>query len=278
MKVVFEYRDYRQYLKDYYQEEKKKPIFSYRLFAQRGSITNPVLLKLVIDSKRNLTKSTIQKFSNALQLSKSESDYFEYLVFYNQAKTSQEKQVYLEKLQGIGKRINVFFLSRDQYEFYHTWYHSAIRELAVFMKWESDYMKLGSALHPPIKPREARRSIKLLLKLGLLQRKKDGDYSQSQPTISSGPIHEDVTLAIRRLHKEWAKLGLEALENTPQSDRDITGTTVGISHKNFNRITQEIREFRKRIMSISTEEPQIDRVYQLTVNFFPLSKNISGRE
>ena len=63
MKSIFEYIDYRRYLKDYYDFQKKtKKYFSYRFFAQKAGINSPILLKMVFDGKRNLSRKTLEKF------------------------------------------------------------------------------------------------------------------------------------------------------------------------------------------------------------------------
>jgi uncharacterized protein (TIGR02147 family) len=93
MKPVFEYIDYRRYLRDYYAENKKsKKYFSYRYFSSRAGIKSPVFLKLIIENKRNLTRPMIEKFCKALDLNNKEALYFRHLVLFNQGKTAQEKQ------------------------------------------------------------------------------------------------------------------------------------------------------------------------------------------
>ena len=64
---VLKYIDYRLYLREYYTDRKKNQRgFSYRWFNQKAGFSSPVYLKLVMEGKRNLTKSSIAKFSLAL--------------------------------------------------------------------------------------------------------------------------------------------------------------------------------------------------------------------
>jgi uncharacterized protein (TIGR02147 family) len=52
---VFDYRDYRAYLRDVYQSRKSSEYgFSYRAFAKRAGLSAPNYLKLVAEGQRNL--------------------------------------------------------------------------------------------------------------------------------------------------------------------------------------------------------------------------------
>ncbi len=62
MDKIYEYSDYRQYLKDYYERNKAyNASFSYMYLAQKARINSPSFFKSVMDGKRNLTSGTIVK-------------------------------------------------------------------------------------------------------------------------------------------------------------------------------------------------------------------------
>ena len=128
---LLEYQNYREYLKDYYNEQKRtKKYFSYRYFAQKADINASAFLYYVIEGKRNLTKKSIIKISTAIGHTKEEAEYFENLVFFNQAQTIAEKSMYYTKIVEHRKTVDIKIVGEDQYEFYSKWYHSVIRELA----------------------------------------------------------------------------------------------------------------------------------------------------
>ncbi|NLD99936.1 MAG: TIGR02147 family protein, partial [Fibrobacter sp.] len=56
MKRIENYSDYREFLRDFYQDRKKRlPIFSYRYFCIKAGIKSPTLFKEIVDGSRNLT-------------------------------------------------------------------------------------------------------------------------------------------------------------------------------------------------------------------------------
>ena len=85
MKNVFDYNNYRQYLRDFYHEKKRNnPYYSYRLFSRLAGFKAPNLLKLVMDGDRNLTDESAAKFTRGLGLRGGDAQYFVTLVYMNQ--------------------------------------------------------------------------------------------------------------------------------------------------------------------------------------------------
>ena len=108
MANVFEYQDYRRYLKDYYSFQKsRKKYFSYRYFSQKAGINASAFLYYIIEGKRNLTKRSIERISNAIGHSDEEKQYFENLVFFNQAKTIEDKAKYYSKIVDCRKHLQL---------------------------------------------------------------------------------------------------------------------------------------------------------------------------
>ena len=59
---VFEYLDYRTFLRDHYTASKQlKPQYSFRYFSRRAGLSSSNFLKLVMDGKRNLGAETVAK-------------------------------------------------------------------------------------------------------------------------------------------------------------------------------------------------------------------------
>ena len=66
---VFEYLDYRAFLRDLYLERKERGRgFSYRAFSRRAGLKSPNYLKMVIDGIRNITPAMAERFARALGL------------------------------------------------------------------------------------------------------------------------------------------------------------------------------------------------------------------
>ncbi len=276
MKSVFEYLEYREFLKDYYEARKKtRRGFSYRAFADICGMSSPVFFKLVIEGDANLSEKSIKKISDALKFTAKEEKYFSALVSFNQAGEFSLKEYYLNEMIKALDDSAPYVLNTDQYDFYKNWYNSVLRELVPNIDFKGDYLYLGSLLIPKIKIRKTKKALKLLEDLKLVKKKQDGSYEQNERIISTGP--EISSIAVRNLHYQMAELARDSLDAVPPEERDMSGMTVGISGESFKKIKYEIAALRKRISSIVAEDPVVERVYRLNFYFFPLTEKIPGR-
>lgn len=268
---IFEYQDYRIYLQDYYSEQKNtKRNFSYRSFSERAGINAPSFLFYVISGKRNLTQTTILKISQAIGHSRDEADYFESLVFFNQASSINEKSHHYGKLIEIRKPLDIAVLDKDRYEYYSKWYHSVIREVVTFFDFKGDFARLGAFLVPSISASQAKESIKLLEKLGFIEKDSQGLYHQTQNLIQSkvGAVN---AFTIEKFQIEMLQVAIKAYDNIEISKRMMTSTTFSISKSTFELFKVRIRELQYQLMEMARIDSSADAVYQLTTNLFPIS-------
>ena len=136
---IFEYVNYRDYLKDFYKHEKSaNPNFSHRYFVKRAGFSSPVQLYRVTEGKRNLTRESIHKFVQGLGLGKREQQYFEILVSFNQAKGPEAKRYYLELLNNMRKEKVGTPLDEGKFEYLSKWFYPAIRELVYLQDFHDD--------------------------------------------------------------------------------------------------------------------------------------------
>ena len=75
--LVFEYLDYRSFLKDMYAYRKRRdPVFSYRYFSGKAGFASPNFLKLVIDGQRNLSHTSMLKIAKGFGLKGNEMEFY----------------------------------------------------------------------------------------------------------------------------------------------------------------------------------------------------------
>jgi uncharacterized protein (TIGR02147 family) len=271
MEEIFNYSDYRKFLKDYYESNKSRnPAFSYRYLSMRAGINSAPFYKWIMEGTRNLTKSTIMKTCLALKLKDREAEYFEDLVFFNQAKSVKEKNVFFDKLIALQKARNVKKITPDQYDYFSQWYHCAVRELVTFPEFNDDFQWLAKKLNPPINAEQARHSVNLLLQLGFIKKEASGRYIQTEPVVSTGhgiKAHQVVQFQIAML-----RLAIDAYDRAKGEEGLMSSTTFGISKDSFELFKKKIRELRSQLLEIARADEKPEHVYQLAINFFPLSR------
>jgi uncharacterized protein (TIGR02147 family) len=278
---VFEYTDFRKYLSDFYDDKKKgNPRFSYQVIANKAGIKNKGFIYNIINGHKILSKSNIFKLSRALGHNRHEAEYFEHCVAFNQTSDATERKNILEKMTGIkdvGKGAGgAQLLRRDQYEFVSNWRHVAVRSIIGMYGFNGDYKKLARMVNPPITVPQAKHSVQLLEKLGLIKKGKDNDFTIAENGLTTGT--DVMNVAFQNFHLDCADLAKRAIAVYPLSMRDMTGLTLGISRESYERIRKEIRIFQDAVMDIANADQASDRVYQLNFHFFPLSDIPSEKE
>jgi uncharacterized protein (TIGR02147 family) len=267
---LFEYFDYQKYLHDYYQEKKRgNPCISFRFLGNRLHLDPGFLLK-VIQGKHHLAEKSIPHLCEYLKFSPREKEYFEMLVRYNKAKTASEIKLYFEKLLQLqcsrAKPVQEF-----QYAYYQKWYHSVIHALLSIHVFAGNYKELASLLSPAIRVPEARSSIKLLLKLGIVKQNEDGSYAPVQAFLTSGEKWHSV--AINTYQQESIRLSREAVDRCPRETRDISTVTVAVASRDLPEIRERIRQLRQAILALENEH-KADVVFQINIQAFPVTKVI----
>ena len=276
MKDVLEYTSYRQYVADYYADKKAKSAFTWQEFAQRAGFSSPVYLKYVSEGRFNLSEDATTRVAAAMSLMGFEQEYFVEMVKLDHAKTDEEKKSIFNRMLAIADVHKVRILEGDSFRFFENWKNSVLRELAPAMPGAKP-LALARACRPKITAAEVSESLSFLVKADLLQKDKDGNYSQTEQSITTGPM--TVTpVAVRGMQRQMGEFALDAIEGVPQSERHFSGLTLGITREAYDEIVQEIAEFRKRIIAIATREPTTDEVYRLNVQFFPMTKKSVGKK
>lgn len=271
MKSIFEYGNFRTFLADYYAEKKGlKPNFTYRFIARKVGFKSAGHFTQILKGQINLSSDMIAKFINFLNLNKKESEYFELLVRFDHAGTLEEKNRLIERMSEF-KQVPVKVINPDQHELYKKWYYLAVRDILSFYPFKGDFVGLARLIDPPIKPAEARRAINLLIRLGLVEQDDAGVYRQKDTLLSSGT--ETASVALTNYAVEMLDRAKESLTRLGKGERHIGGAGFAASPETFEKIQEEVRAFKRRILSLAGSDNAPSRVYHVNIQVFPLSKD-----
>jgi len=272
MASVFEYSDYRHYLRDYYEAMKaRNGALSYRYLSQKAGINSSAFFPQVIDGSRNLTKQSLLKVCRALDLQGPEAEFFENLVFFNQARTVEEKNHFFERLVAVQSKARDVQVPPDRFDYFAQWWHPVVREVATMRPWGTDWEGIAALLHPAITPEQAKGSIELLLELGFLRRK-GRHYVQVDPVLKAGSAFHDHRIV--RYQIQMLRLASEAFDRTKGADRSTAATVLGISRSTFDLFVKKSRQFRSQLQEMSRVDAEADRVYLLTMSLVPLTQPV----
>jgi uncharacterized protein (TIGR02147 family) len=267
---VFEYVDYRAYLREFYSDAKKnRRGFSHRAFSRRVGLGSPNHLKRVMDGERNLTLEMAARFAQALALAGEAADYFVQLVRLDQAKTSVERSAAFDKLSTFKAYRRTRKLDLAHAAYHSTWYIPVVRELAGRKDFRAQPKWIAERVLPRIKAAEAQAAVETLLELGLLTRGNSGKIEQSEPLLTTGP--EMPSLHIARYHRMMMQKAAESIDLVPSERRDISAVVLLLSESGIARIKRRMQRLRRELLELSLAETNPTQVVQMNFQIFPLS-------
>jgi uncharacterized protein (TIGR02147 family) len=273
MKPIVEYKDYRAYMTDFYEERKRTSAFTWREFAKIAGFTSPSYLKLVCDGKSSLSRVTMNRVAVAMGLVGYEVDYFEAMVNFGNAQKDDVKKAYLDRMMAISVANKIRVVDEDAFEYYDSWKNPVVRELAPMMPGAMPG-DIAKACTQEISALEVRKSLRFLEKAGFLKQTAENVYEQTEKAVSGSK--EALPLAIRMMHREMGRLGIESIDQFGSAERNVTGVTLGVNREGYEEIVKELDACRKKIISIAARCGTLDQVYRLNLQFFPLSKKVKG--
>ncbi len=267
---LFEYLDYREYLKAWFEAAKQtRAGMSYRLFSKRAGLKSTNFIMLVMQGKRNLSDKAAKMVAKGLKLSKEESEFFRYLVLFNQAEAHNDKALYYEQMLQFRQYRKHRPISQEEYAYCSQWYHAAIRELILDPDFDGKPTWIAERLGNRISREEAAESLKLLQKLNFVQRTPSGRWQQQDVTLTAGS--RVVSLELFNYHLSMMALSPQLLESLPGQRRDMSAVTMGIAAGRLPELKKKLQKFRKSLLKFSAEAADPEEVVQVNLYMFPLT-------
>jgi uncharacterized protein (TIGR02147 family) len=253
---IYDYLDYRGFLKDRFLEIKKKnPLFSYQSFSRLAGARSTSFLKLVMDGKRNVSDEGIGMISRGFRLSEPERKFFESLVRFNQARVHDEKDRYFRELAKNKRLLAVRPMTAAQYRLLSHWYYVAILELVrVPSAGRKDAGWLQRRLRPAVDIKDVKAAVDELIDLELLARDSRLGLVRRETVLAT----EDAvrSLSSVNFHMQMSSLAAKAVSEQKSREREFTTLTVVTSESAFQKARDEIRWFRDHLHSVLEQEDQ----------------------
>ncbi len=266
---IFEFQDYREYLKAFYRAEKEaSSTFSYRAFSQRAGLSSPNHLKRIIDGERSLTAPIIARYAKVLRLTKNEGAYLEALVEFTDAANNRARDDAYRKLLAFRQYQQAHHLDSRQAEYHALWYVPAIRELARRADFENNPAWVAERLRPKISIAEAKAALRTLFELGLLTEER-GRVVQTDAVVTTRDVTRDAQLG--RFHRQMLEHAARSIDHFPASDRDISCLTCCFDAGVIDELKARAAEFRRELIALSEASKTPAQVMQINLQIFPLS-------
>lgn len=267
---VYEYTDYRAFLRDHFAASKAtKAFYSHRYFARKAGFATSNFVKLVMDGKRNLGPQALEGVVKALQLGRDEAAFFGDLVALDQAESLADRNRAFDRVAANRRFRQARKLEGPLFEYLRHWYFPAVRELSARSDFEEDPRWIAQQILPAITTKQAKAALETLERLGLLVRDERGRLVRGEPSLTTG--HEVRSVVVPAYHRQMIEQAGGSVDRVPPEERDVSALTVCIKQESLEELKQRIRRFREDLLELCDRESEPERVYQLCVQLFPLS-------
>ncbi|MCQ2097901.1 MAG: TIGR02147 family protein [Fibrobacter sp.] len=271
MKPIFGYSDYRDYIRDYFEERKKHSAFSWREFNRLAGFASPNYLKLVCDGKSKLSKIRSSAVATVMNLSGSEQEFFELMVAIDNTTNEANRKALTLKLRKMARKSKPRIIDADAYVFYESWKYPVLRELAPLMPGASS-KKIAEVCHEKICAEDVENTLQFLVQAGFLEKDKKGRYTQTDANVTGSK--ESLPRAIREMQRQMAALAEKAIGKFSKDERHFLGITCGCDEETYKKVTAELEDCRDRITAITSAAKNINQVFRINLQMFPLTKKV----
>jgi uncharacterized protein (TIGR02147 family) len=273
MKSVFEYLDYRAYLKDAYDERKsQEAFFSYRVMAESFGLF-PSNVFRILHGDAHLPARCQSRALEVLGLSGRSAEYFQLLISYARERSVKARNEILEKAMAL-RDISRKPLEDRELEYFRKWWVAVVRALLEVTKGRAVPGELAGLLNPRVEEKEIRAALDLLEDLKLVKKASSGRILPSEVHLTAGG--EAKAEAVHGFQRQILSLAAESLERFPSQVRDVSTLTLSMDERAFGEIRELLRECRRQIQKRVEDSKSPDRVMQLAMAFFPAA-GIPGR-
>lgn len=232
----------------------KNPRYSLRAFAQLLGVRSGRLSEF-LSGRRRLTPDACSRMASRLGLSPTEADKF---------------VVSLRKTKGANKRVgqptSFEELSEDVFTQISEWYHLALLNILHLEGQAHEPAALAKRLG--LNVAVAKRALRTFEKLGLIARDGDRFVRTAKPITTS---KDAPSQAIKKYHSQMLEKAQDALFNVPTPERDFSASMLCVNASTMKKVKELIEKSRRQIGELSSKT-DCDRLYALTIQFFPLSQ------
>lgn len=264
--IIYEFTDYRLYLKSLYDFEKEQGDFSYSVFAERAGFQARSYLRTVITGKRNLTANAIEKIIIGFNLELSEGEAFRALVKFNQCQKFAEKHHYWEQfLKQRPKKNNS--VTADEYYYLA---RMAYPILLVILK--QNHIKNNTeelARLTGLSKTDVQEGLQTLEKIGAVVKTGAETYAAA---LNNFKTHDEVpNVAVQKFHSNILEKAIEGL-NLPPAKREYQSLMMALSEEEFLYLKKRVKNFMDEIEELfSGQRPKSEKVYSININLLPIS-------
>ncbi|MEN9722681.1 MAG: hypothetical protein RJB38_667 [Pseudomonadota bacterium] len=270
---IFDYSDPQSYLRDVLASKRQKnPSFSARAWAAQMGFSGHSLLMFFLTGRRQIRAAHVPKLLKGLKLSEDEARYFQALVHFASAKSTTEKEIFEGLLRQIHPEEKFSHVDLERFRLISSWLHMALLEMTQLEGFQADPAWIAKRLDGKATKHQIAEALERLQNLGLLKETEEGRLVKTHARLTTPS--DRPSQAIREHHRQVLELAIESIESQSVDERVLNSCAMAIDVSKLDQAKALISEFRSKMAALM-ESPNAGEVYELSVQFFRLTKKES---
>ncbi len=246
-----------------------------RALARKAGFKSPGHLTMLIKGQRRLTMRSADLLAKALALKGRKRSLFLAFSRLDSSRSEKEKNSAREEILRLKSFLPEFKISAKQYSFLAIWYYPVVYALLQNISSQSNAAFIAARLGRGVTAANVDQALQDLHFLGLIVKDKEGQWRPVHAALSTPD--EVRELAVGKYHRNMLALAGESLE-LPLEDREFNGLTVAVPRRLLPQVKEKIRALRTELNEMLSRENQTADVYQINLQFFPMTTGMERTE
>lgn len=268
---VFMFFDYRDYLRAFFNELKKNDLdFSLRTLQESLTFSGSAFFSRILDGSRPFSLEKARQFADYYTFPEKEKEYLLSMVRFGNEKNVDKRDVLLKALVSLRSNHKEYALQDASLKFFSKWYIPVLRDLMPLILTETNYNQIGRMFVPPLKETQVKSALAYLIENKFLFKSDDGLFEVREPIVSTPPRVRSTIL--RQYHLKNLEINADAYDLCSVDERSLSSITCSLSPESFEKVREEIRLLRERVLAIAQEDKNPSMVCHLGVQWLPRAK------
>ncbi|MCB0364573.1 MAG: DUF4423 domain-containing protein [Bdellovibrionaceae bacterium] len=266
--VVFEFHDYRAFLKDWLVYLKKQHKTSARELARLAGLASGYL-PMILSGKRDLSDKALVALQPHLKLRQNELGFFKELCLLSDSTEQSERLECYKRIRRFYRYNEQHGDSIEAHKYLENWYYVAIRELAMLPGFDISPSWIRSQLLNKVTKSQVQEALDFLVENNYLKVDNKGRVVRPEKPIR---CHQGVyRLSMSQFHRQILELAADSIYEVPRDQRHLLSHTMAIPRSKFAQVRDVLDEALAKIEAITGEASAADSVYQVSLMSFPLA-------
>lgn len=265
-----------KYLSDYFDHRKfKDDKFTFEVWAAELGFKSRSYLQMLSKGKKNATPHFIKIFSENLNLTAKETEHLTALALYHNAKSSQQKRIYLDKILENLDHSSFTPNVKNNLQFLSNKYLPLLQLIVAFEDFKATEKSLSKILN--LSTAEVKKHLKTLEELNLIRSttlESSGEkiWLSNSKGFKALDVHQEQIFKI--YHLESLKEAESAL-NTDALMKKFKSIYFSLGDESFSEFTEEVDAFlRKMKLKYGSDHLKHKRVFKVNVQAYPLTEKL----